>query len=496
MEILCESVREGGLFPVSVGGRSYLFDAITVRVFEVDALWHDVILAARAERRDALQSVCERHGYDLVGSILAEIDSKQKNGTLGAGSLHRVNPFPPDRILHELNHCLDSICLSVTTGCNLGCGYCIYGGGYDRHEALTARRMSWETARKAIDFMVAKGDLAERYRIDFFGGEPLLAIDLIRKSIEYLRASTDKPVVYTIATNGTLLSEDVIDYFEANDVYVQVSLDISKQHHDQNRTYKGKDRRGSYDDIYLNLKRMANRGSWYQSRVKLKSVLTYNHIVDGNDIHFDPVVRDLYERNAASIVFQEPNFDVDRDQELFRALAFITRKAEGICGKNAFSDVLGCFSGHQRNWVRYLVGGFISMMKVNNVADSRARSHAFLKGCLPGRECVVDVDGSISVCNKSKSFVIGSVHTGGWDLERVLSVGELLYKPQARCETCICRSMCHLCYEKLDAHRLESSWAAYCQFNRSYFDGLIRFVLTLFAQNDLWYMVEEAFSME
>ena len=71
----------------------------------------------------------------------------------------------------------------VTEACNLACTYC-----YECHK--TSRRMSWETAKRIVDGLFA-GEFVDNSApaiiLDFIGGEPLLEIELIDKTVEYFK---------------------------------------------------------------------------------------------------------------------------------------------------------------------------------------------------------------------------------------------------------------------------------------------------------------------
>ena len=71
----------------------------------------------------------------------------------------------------------------VTEACNLACTYC-----YECHK--TSRRMSWETAKQIVDGLF-EGEFVDNTApaiiLDFIGGEPLLEIELIDKTVEYFK---------------------------------------------------------------------------------------------------------------------------------------------------------------------------------------------------------------------------------------------------------------------------------------------------------------------
>lgn len=115
--------------------------------------------------------------------------------------------------------------------CNLRCTYCYNGEKFDR-------RMSFDLARRAVD--LALSDPRPRSQISFFGGEPLLELDLIRKIVAYAeeRALALKRVVrFVVTTNGTLLNEARLDYLMEHGFHLGVSLDGTKKAHDAHRRY-------------------------------------------------------------------------------------------------------------------------------------------------------------------------------------------------------------------------------------------------------------------
>ena len=71
----------------------------------------------------------------------------------------------------------------VTKDCQLACKYCYLVG------KNTQERMSWDVAKKAIDYILShEDDFPEESVVwDFIGGEPFLEVDLIDKICDYLK---------------------------------------------------------------------------------------------------------------------------------------------------------------------------------------------------------------------------------------------------------------------------------------------------------------------
>jgi len=154
-----------------------------------------------------------------------------------------------------------ALCLHVSHDCNLRCRYCFASTG----DFGTGRRMTMEpeTAKRAIDWVVEKSGKRRNIEVDFFGGEPLMAMDTVKAAVEHARSleeKYDKRFRFTITTNGILLNEENIDYINREMSNVVLSLDGRREVNDRMRpTVNGK---GSYDIILPKFQKLvAGRGS-------------------------------------------------------------------------------------------------------------------------------------------------------------------------------------------------------------------------------------------
>ncbi len=131
--------------------------------------------------------------------------------------------------------------LMVTHACNLRCRYC-YGaaiGAGSRHlYGEDDADMPWEVARRGVELLLQGSGRAPRVSLTFFGGEPLLALDLIRRVVPFARAQAEaagKAIDLSLSTNGIGLSAEVVQFLVANDIGCQVSIDGPAGIHDANR---------------------------------------------------------------------------------------------------------------------------------------------------------------------------------------------------------------------------------------------------------------------
>ncbi|MCD7919006.1 MAG: thioether cross-link-forming SCIFF peptide maturase [Clostridiales bacterium] len=142
---------------------------------------------------------------------------------------------------------IKALCLNVAHECNLRCKYCFASqGGYGTGRKL----MSFETAKRAIDFVVEKSGSRRNIEVDFFGGEPMMALDTCKKTVEYARSieeATGKHFRFTMTTNGMLLDGENTAYFNQEMKNCVLSLDGRKEVNDAMRMQV--DGSGSYDTI-------------------------------------------------------------------------------------------------------------------------------------------------------------------------------------------------------------------------------------------------------
>ena len=85
----------------------------------------------------------------------------------------------------------------------------------------------------------------ERVIIGFYGGEPLLEFELIKKCVKYARKELKgKQINFALTTNATLLNDEIINYFIEHSFIVTVSIDGPKEMHDDERRF-AKNNKGS-----------------------------------------------------------------------------------------------------------------------------------------------------------------------------------------------------------------------------------------------------------
>lgn len=230
---------------VSVEGRRVLFHIPTTGLFDLDAIGSAVMDMFREQ--EWVSSADLRRRFD--GHYTAEQIQEVIEEFLTLDILHENNfvmrpDFPK---LNITDFPLSTVVLNVTTGCNLSCTYCYKE---DLDKPSEARWMEYETAVKSIDLLFKEANSRDQVNVVFFGGEPLSNLSLIRQVVDYAEtkgATEGKRVDFSLTTNATLLTPEIVDYLDAHRFGISVSIDGPKSYHDLRRKSVGG--KGTYDVV-------------------------------------------------------------------------------------------------------------------------------------------------------------------------------------------------------------------------------------------------------
>ena len=100
----------------------------------------------------------------------------------GAGKLFAPDTFAPmaGELKARTSGVVKALCLHIAHTCNLNCSYCFASQGkYHGERAI----MSYEVGKQALDFLVAHSGTRKNLEVDFFGGEPLMNFDVVKRLV-------------------------------------------------------------------------------------------------------------------------------------------------------------------------------------------------------------------------------------------------------------------------------------------------------------------------
>ena len=233
------------------GGKCFVLDVNTGAVHIVDELVYDLVDDNKLRTKEELVAdFGAKYGADVVEEAYEELQE-----LVAEGILYTEDQY--EDIAHSSMDDRDyikAVCLNIIHACNLRCKYCFADEGeYNGHKG----KMSLETAKKAIDYVVKRSGPRKNIEIDLFGGEPTMMMDTIKEIIAYAReneAKWNKRIRFTMTTNATLLTDEMMDYMDKELENIILSIDGRKEVNDKVRIrFDGK---GSYDQILPNIKKM------------------------------------------------------------------------------------------------------------------------------------------------------------------------------------------------------------------------------------------------
>ena len=143
--------------------------------------------------------------------------------------------------------------------------------------------MSFETGKKALDFLVKASGSRRNLEVDFFGGEPLMNFEVVKQLVEYGRSIEDtynKKFRFTLTTNGVLVNDEIIEFANKEMSNVVMSVDGRKEVHDRMRPFRTG--QGSYDVIIPKFKKFAD--SRDQFNYYVRGTFTHHNLDFSKDV--------------------------------------------------------------------------------------------------------------------------------------------------------------------------------------------------------------------
>ena len=260
-----------------LNGYNIVLDTYSGAIHTVDDLAYDIIsLYKEKSTEEIITSMLEKYKADKtitreeILSCIEDIKGLEKAGKLFSKDIYENRAFDFKNRKTDIK----ALCLHVAHTCNLNCEYCFASQGkYHGERAL----MPYEVGKRALDFLIENSGSRHNLEVDFFGGEPLMNFEVVKKLVKYAREQEklhNKNFRFTLTTNGLLIDDDVIAFVNKEMSNVVLSLDGRKEVHDSLRkTISGQ---GSYDIIIPKFKKLveARGGKNYY----IRGTFTHNNI--------------------------------------------------------------------------------------------------------------------------------------------------------------------------------------------------------------------------
>lgn len=321
-----------------LNGYYIVLDVNSGAVHVVDKLFYDMLDQVEPELpaecpQSVIDAFAKDYSEDAIRETYGEMVALKENGQL----------FTEDDYAQFANMMVSSpikaLCLNIAHDCNLRCEYCFAGkGDYCQGRML----MTEEVGKAAIDYLLHYSQGRHNLEVDFFGGEPTINFDVVKKVVEYARSKEkefDKKFRFTITTNGLILNDDMMDFINREMYNVVCSVDGRKEINDRVRARV--DGSGCYDAIIPHFQELIRRreasGNDENWQYYVRGTFTKYNKDFGNDvmhmfdlgfdqISFEPVVADAKQPYALTY---EDLSDVFAEYERLSKLIIENKKSAG-----------------------------------------------------------------------------------------------------------------------------------------------------------------------
>lgn len=438
-------------------GNEYLYDDVTGMTFTWSPLREQILEAILRNQLETRRVTWQNYSPIEIEREIAFITHWRK--TYGAFSRSALPwpEIPPPSVLEEWirKEVLMQLILIVTEDCNLRCKYCVYGDHYPLTRNRSERTMSYELARRAVDyfFELARPQIQRNprrvYGLTFYGGEPLLQADLIARILAYVQEKYPNLAVAVMTTNGTLLTEHWAEMFVRFNLRLSVSLDGPRSEHDRNRVFPSGE--GSYTTIMENLRRIATRYPRF-FKENITAVCVY-------DWHTDlEAVNDFFLAGTEPVppaIFVSEVSPHNSDYYQSFTAADRRRNHERMQRLRAYYKRQVITDRQPSSYAQSLVGFPIAACLLRNrMANQRPAFLPYSGACIPGMKICVQTDGRIDICERvNGTYPIGHLQSGGVDFVRVREILAMYREAVcAHCEKCPITKLCSVCYSMTEGN--------------------------------------------
>ncbi len=412
----------------------YLYDSVTSNILEIENSIEDeiddAITAINNNRKletKAYQEIIEA----IQNGLIKKLDNSQCDYWFDE------NAYFDD--LKNKNHLL----IGVTEKCNMRCKYCVYGGHYKNERIHSEKEISYETTINAINLFLDNTN-SEHVIFNFYGGEPFLKFDVIKKSVNHISHKVNDYTV-VITSNGTLINDDVIDWFVSNEnIHIYISLAGTKETHDKLRVYKD-GINGTFAQIKRNVMKIKDKDiNAYRKRLNFVfNIFSENQLFE---------IRDFWNK-------EEMFSGIENIPEVTMIDCLEDDGAVSQLGEKIINDIKNCGNPlgeyihlleekkYNDIFVSYYDNKLISIHKRDTEDDRFTLSGV----CRPFiHKFFVNVDGDVNIC---ENFILenyfGNVNTK-FDINLIKNLLEK-YKEARKniCQECWARKICSLCYKDI-----------------------------------------------
>ena len=260
-------------------GKDYIaLDVESGAIHIVDEMIYDIIQAQKQgmELNEIVDALQNQYAAAELQEAVQELQQSKAAGEWDTPEKAHI-PLQGDPVIKAM-------CLHIAHDCNLRCQYCFASDGeYKSGRSL----MPLQVGKKALDFLVAHSGTRHHLEVDFFGGEPLMNLEVVKALVAYgrtLEEKYDKEIAFTITTNCLLIDDAFIDFCDREIHNVVLSIDGRGSVHDaMRRVVNGK---GSFAYVFPKAKKMALARQAKGQSYYVRGTFTHENLDFAKDVLF------------------------------------------------------------------------------------------------------------------------------------------------------------------------------------------------------------------
>ncbi|MBU3195745.1 thioether cross-link-forming SCIFF peptide maturase [Clostridium algidicarnis] len=400
----------------------YVIDVNSGSLHMVDELVYDILDENELQDKQIiLEKLKLKYSKEDITEALKDISELITEGLLYSKDLYEDIAKESDK--DESSPYIKALCLNIIHDCNLRCKYCFA----DEGEYKGARKtMSAKVGKKAIDFVIEKSGPRKNIEVDLFGGEPLMAFEIIKEIVDYAKEQEkvyNKNIRFTMTTNATLLNDEIIEYLDKNMVNIILSIDGRESVNDAVRVRR--DGSGTQKSILPKIKKMVEK------RDKSKQYYVRGTFTRENTDFFEDVMY-LAGEGFREISIEPVVLPEDHDLSLREEdLETIFKQYD-----NLYDEMLK----------RHKEGNEFKFYHFNIDIQGGPCVYKRISGCGAGHEYVaVTPDGEIYPCHQfvgNKDFIMGDIFKGDLDIEMSNKFKKAHIYNKPVCKECWARFYC------------------------------------------------------
>ncbi len=357
---------------------------------------------------------------------------------------------------YVLNNEIRHLVLMIAQDCNLNCLYCYGKAG----EYNNRGKMTFDTAKQAVDYLVKHRGEQKRVYVVFFGGEPLMNLSLIQDLVSYMdeiEKTGNVSFGKSMTTNGTLLTDEIIDYCDRNRISIKISIDGPEEINDKNRVFKSG--MGSYKIIMEKTENLRNKGM-----VSARATITPGCVDQ------DKIEEQLRNEGFASVGSAMAH-ELFSNEDYLRAYK---------CLSSGMDKVREMLNEKQCDIDRLNQIGFVGYLR--GIHESKEADF----GCGAGRKMIaVDINGDVYPCQRFvgvESCKLGNIYELELDQKKFLDKTYIDSDERQKCRKCWIRKLClgtcaHSSY--VNTGKVTENSEILCTFYRALYEDATKFYVAL-----------------